>query len=951
MSFLDNVEPPTNLQEPQYKFVVDELFTQLDGANRANLGHFRTVSDKKVSVIQTFIKTFRIHIGDNIFPTARLVFPDKDRRLYYIRDVTLARLIVKMYSIPPESEDYKVLYHWKHGFQKEKRFTVDSNNLRDLPLRASRIIANRRESTVATNDQNQPITTRHSYTVAEMNSKLDSLNDAKKSQEQIAILKPLLDSLSIPEIRWLLHIILKKSILVRFENYFLSVWHPDAPALFKVCNNLQKTFNYLVNQETRLNKNDLTVHPTLPFRPQLSFKLTKNYDKLIKDMSMTVPMDVNFQKMFAAKDLAGKFYMEEKMDGDRMVLHKQGKHFKFYSRRLKDYSFLYGENLEIGSLTKYLSNAFPSKVDSIILDGEMVAWDFKRNVVLPFGTLKSSAIQESVRQYTTIDQYEQQSSYPFFLVFDILHINGTNLTNHPLFFRKDILQKIINPIPHRLELLPSIIGSTAEDVQRAMREVVSSRSEGIVVKHLQLKYFIGERNPHWVKVKPEYLEKFGENLDLTVIGKVPGVKISYMCGLKNDDDQVFYSFCTVANGFTEDEYDKIERITHNKWIAYKDQLPPSKVLNFGVKKPMHWIHPRDSVVLEIKARSIDCTVEKTYAVGTTLHNLYCRSIREDKSIHDCTTISEYKQIKAKYSKDLEKSHSANKKRRVLQDSFVQEQQPKRVKVESDLFSGFDFVILSDNLSRNGDRITREELIILVKKYGGNITNTVHKLGTRQTIVVTERELPTCKSYFDKGIDLVRPSWLFECINRVAIVPLEPYFIFGSKNMAVFKNRQDEFGDSYVIHQTVESWDRNRFQRLPETEVDIYRREFLEDVLATEESFPRRFLFHDIKFHIVSVQSTENYMVELLQDRIERFGGEVIAAHAGCSFIVVCGDSENRDRTEVLNKVKAITKDISEKLQFEDAILTTKIPSVVTEAFVKHCIKRNVLLDSDDYKYI
>ena len=83
MSFLDNVEPPTNLQEPQYKFVVDELFTQLDGANRANLGHFRTVSDKKVSVIQTFIKTFRIHIGDNIFPTARLVFPDKDRRLYY----------------------------------------------------------------------------------------------------------------------------------------------------------------------------------------------------------------------------------------------------------------------------------------------------------------------------------------------------------------------------------------------------------------------------------------------------------------------------------------------------------------------------------------------------------------------------------------------------------------------------------------------------------------------------------------------------------------------------------------------------------------------------------------------------------------------------------------------------------------------------------------------------
>ncbi|KAK6458634.1 DNA ligase IV [Scheffersomyces xylosifermentans] len=948
MAFLENVPSPTNHQEPQYKFLVDELFTKLDGANKTNLGHYRTVSEKKAAVIETFIKTFRIHIGDDIFPTARLIFPDKDGRLYYIRDVTLARLIVKMYRIPSESEDYQVLYHWKHGYQKAKRFSVDSSNLRDLPLRASRIIANRRETTVFSDNDEVP--KRRTYSVPELNAKLDSLNYAKKSNEQIAILKPILDSVSIPEVRWFLHILLKKSILVRFESFFLQIWHPDGAALFEICNNLQKTFNYLLDPSVRLKPEELNVHPRSPFRPQLSFKLTKNYDKLIKDMAISVPMDENFQKMYKSNNLHGKFYMEEKMDGDRMVLHKEGKQFKFYSRRLKDYSFLYGENYEIGSLTKYLIDAFPKKVDSIILDGEMVAWDFKRNVVLPFGTLKSSAIQESVRQYTTIDQYEQQSSYPFFLVFDVLHINGTNLTNHPLFFRKDLLQKIINPIPHRLEILPAVLGSTPDDIKNAIKKVVSSRSEGIVVKHVQSKYFVGERNPHWVKVKPEYLEKFGENLDLTVIGKIPGVKISYMCGLKNDDDQIFYSFCTCGNGFTEEEYDKIERITHNKWIAYKDQLPPSKVLKFGNKKPMHWIHPRDSLVLEIKARSIDCTIEKTYAVGTTLHNLYCRSIREDKSIHDCTTISEYRSLKERYSTDVEKSQSANKKRRVMENSFVQTRQPKAVKVESELFKGFTFVILSDKVSENGERISRDELINLVKKYGGTITNSLDKFSEKQYIVVTERELPTCKGYLEKGVDLIKPNWLFECINRNTVVQLEPIFIYNTKHWDLFKHKQDEFGDSYIIHQSITDLKSCKFLKLTDRELSEYRYEFIDDLEKLQIPVPQCFLFNGVKFHIISLE-TSDFSYQDLKDRIERFGGKVLDSYQGCSFIVVTNDAENQNRKSVLKKVNNITKSISDALEFEGNVLTTRIPSVVREGFIKQCIKRNVLLDADDYKFV
>ncbi|ODV78946.1 DNA ligase IV [Suhomyces tanzawaensis NRRL Y-17324] len=930
MSFLQHVSPPTNLQQPEFRFLVDDLFVKLDGVSKQSLGQFRTVSQKKEHIIRSFISSFRTHIGNDIYPAARLIYPDKSGRLYYIRDITLARLVVKMYQIPKNSEDYQVLYYWKQSYHKAKRFSADSNNLRDLPLRASRVIANRRPVTAVEGTK--------TYTVSRMNQLLDELADAKKAADQAAILKPLLDSLTIPEVRWLLHILLKKSILVRFESYFQYVWHPDAPSLFNICNNLQKTFNYLTDPEVRLSPAELTVFPTLPFKPQLSMKLTKNYEKLVQDMASAVPMDANLQALYDKLELKGKFFIEEKMDGDRMVLHKKGKHFKFYSRRLKDYSFLYGENYEFGSLTKYLPTAFPEKVDSIILDGEMVAWDFRRNVILPFGTLKSSAIQESVRQYTTIDQYEQQSSYPFFLVFDVLHINGINLTNHPLFFRKDLLAKLINPIPNRLEILPAKLGATVQDLKTAISEVVSTRSEGILVKHVQLKYLLNHRNTQWVKVKPEYLEKFGENLDLAVIGKIPGIKNSYMCGLKGEEDGVFHSFCTVANGFTIAEYDKIERITNNKWVNYKDRPPPSSLIQFGTKKPVVWINPKDSVVLEIKARSIDSTEEKTYSVGTTLHNLYCRSIREDKTYEDSITIEEYHQIKERYTSDINKEQVANRKRRLQLDSFEQMKKPKEVEVESALFKPFNFIILSDSVDVHGIRTSKEQLSVLVKKHGGEVIQSLNSRSARPTIVITEKELPSSDMYFKKGLDLIRPRWIFECIEKNWIVPLEPVFI--TKSESHFSSKVDRFGDSYINH--VEICTLGGFGEIKLKALDEYRELFIDELVTEELEVPLRYLFHNIKFYVLAPTSTHK---RFLQDRIELYGGQTTPKYSECSFIVVEGTDE-----ETRGQVDQISHDIAKNLHFTETSME-KIPSIVTSRFVDECIERNVLVDGDDFKYV
>ena len=74
-----------------------------------------------------------------------------------------------------------------------------------------------------------------------------------------------------------------------------------------------------------------------------------------------------------------EFIIEEKLDGERMQLHKRGNEYFYCSRfvvscvfRLvrscltskgKDYTYLYGKNVETGSLTPLIDKAFDPRID------------------------------------------------------------------------------------------------------------------------------------------------------------------------------------------------------------------------------------------------------------------------------------------------------------------------------------------------------------------------------------------------------------------------------------------------------------------------------------------------------------------------------------------------------------------------------------------------------------
>lgn len=941
MSYLDGIERPKNeIEDASLKFLVEELFSKLDVVNSEHLGPFPNVTSKKNYIIGSFIQQWKQFIGNDIFPAARLIFPNRDKRLYFIKDVALARLVVKMCNIPKNSVDYDKLFNYKKHYHDYKHLNRYANkHLRSLPLIVAQVISERRDPNLIV---------KSTLTISQINAVLDDLcsPEATKSEVQIRILKPIFDKMTIEEIRWFTTMILKKSILGSFEVIFFRTWHPDAPTLFNICNNLSKVFWLLVDPEKRLDPEQLNVQLMYPFLPQLSQKLSISYDKLCNKMN-------------------NEFFIEEKMDGDRMIMHMKDSKFKFYSRRTKDYTLLYGSNFQIGSLTKYLHKAFDPKVTSIILDGEMVAWDYKRKTILPFGTLKASAVQEAVRQFTTTDIFELQSSWPLFIIFDILHLNGNDLTRYPLFYRKELLHKVINPIPHKFEILPFYKCKDTNDIKLAIKNIISERSEGIMVKNTKLIYHVASRNNCWIKIKPEYLEQFGENLDLVVIGVIPGIKNSYICGLRDtDDNDVFKSFCTVANGFSEDEFNKIERLTTGKWHNYKQNPPADDLLQFGTKKPESWINPIDSVVLEIKARSIDCTYLNTYAVGTTLHNLYCRGIREDKLYDECVTLNDYKEIKLKYSSEFNKSQSIVKNRKRIINSFEQDvinRKKNRINVVSDLFEKFRFLILSDKLNLiTNERISISEIGETVKKYGGEIIhNPLNQNIDKQIVIISEKITTKCEIYLDKGFDIIKPDWIFECIRKESIIMLQPSLILESKNDNLIRcalNQVDRFGDSYIIHvrEPILSFAKrlNVPKALPTETIRQRASELVHDLSLQDMDPPIAFLFAYINFYIVELDLNAISQLKILESRIKRYQGIIASLASDCSFIIVPNilNLNLLLREKLLLEVNSISKQISSTVNF-DSQRTSKIPRIVNETFIDQSIKHKVLVDPQDHLFV
>lgn len=162
---------------------------------------------------------------------------------------------------------------------------------------------------------------------------------------------------------------------------------------------------------------------------------------------------------------------EQKFDGYRILADKAGAKVRLLSRRFNDWTAQFPAVVEAVA-------ALPCK--RALIDGEVAA-------LLPDGRTSFQALQNAFSGAPTTLAY---------FVFDLLAVDGEDLTSRPLVTRKERLKRLVGTTPGVLRYSDHVEGSG-----RAFFELACKRGlEGIVSKRRDSKY-TGGRGGAWLKTK------------------------------------------------------------------------------------------------------------------------------------------------------------------------------------------------------------------------------------------------------------------------------------------------------------------------------------------------------------------------------------------------------------------------------------------------------------------
>jgi DNA ligase 1 len=222
-------------------------------------------------------------------------------------------------------------------------------------------------------------------------------------------------------------------------------------------------------------------------------------------------------------------WVERKYDGIRFMLHKstdaQG------NTLVGAYTRTRGDWLEMVTGLEQSIKMLPCQ--NCIIDGEL------------HGTVFDGDGPKPATVYDVYGQLTGQPQRPVslkFAAFDVLYLNGRDVTAMPLARRRDMLQMLVAPVvgmplPIPMQVVDGQLANTKDDVNRLFQHFQNQGYEGIITKDLAGPYRISTRDPLWTKRKPLI------TLDLVLLAGVLAVTTkertgmfgSYVIGAKRDD--------------------------------------------------------------------------------------------------------------------------------------------------------------------------------------------------------------------------------------------------------------------------------------------------------------------------------------------------------------------------------------------------------------------------------
>ncbi|MDN3027785.1 ATP-dependent DNA ligase [Streptomyces sp. S.PB5] len=195
-----------------------------------------------------------------------------------------------------------------------------------------------------------------------------------------------------------------------------------------------------------------------------------------------------------AVEKLGTCAVEEKLDGIRVQVHRDGDDVRIYTRTLDEIT---------DRLPELTSAALELRGERFILDGEVISFDADG---------RPRSFQETAgRVGSRVDVTAAAAEVPVSPVFfDALSVDGHDLLDLPFVERHAELARLV-PEPMRVR---RTLVNGPEDIGAAeafLAQTLERGHEGVVVKSLDAPYSAGRRGASWLKVKPVH------TLDLVVL--------------------------------------------------------------------------------------------------------------------------------------------------------------------------------------------------------------------------------------------------------------------------------------------------------------------------------------------------------------------------------------------------------------------------------------------------
>ena len=365
------------------------------------------------------------------------------------------------------------------------------------------------------------------------------------------------------------------------------------------------------------------VLPGEPIRPMLAERLSSSAEILEK--------------------LGGKCIAEYKYDGERIQAHKKKDEVILFSRRLENITAQYPDGVEY--IRKHV------KAEEAIVEAEAVAVDPETGEMKPF--------QELMHRRRKYGIKEAMKEHPITLfIFDVLYVDGKDLTLQPYHVRHDYLEKVIEQTDN-VKVAESTIAENPEQLEQFFEKTVESGSEGIMCKSVNEDsvYQAGTRGWNWIKYKRDYRSEMTDTLDLVVVGafhgrgKRAGTYGAFLLAAYDPDKDVFETVTKVGTGFTDADLEKLPKMLNKHKISHKHPRVDS-TLDVDV-----WFEP--AVVIETRGAEITLSPIHTCAMNVIRKESglairfprFTGKYRVDKSAEDATTTQELVEM---YRRQLKK---------------------------------------------------------------------------------------------------------------------------------------------------------------------------------------------------------------------------------------------------------------------------------------------------------